>query len=146
MLSYYPTTMCTKTWTIRTLVFMMDIEVVNSWLLYKKDMRELGTARKNFMQLLDFKLELPIFCLPLTKGLPQLVVIVKPCHCVSQQLCHFRVRALGASHMPELVDQKSASRCQNPGCCERTKFRCCKSNLFLCLTAGHNFFKRFHKK
>lgn len=60
MLSYYPTTMRTKKWTIRTLVFMMDLGVVNSWLLYKQDHRELGTPRKNIMQLLDFKLELSL--------------------------------------------------------------------------------------
>nr|XP_037284085.1 piggyBac transposable element-derived protein 3-like [Rhipicephalus microplus] len=90
MLSFYPTTMRTKKWMIRTLIFMMDVGVLNSWLLYKQDHRELGTQRKSIMQLLDFKLELAHLCLPLTRGFPQLKVIAKLCNCESQQLCHFR--------------------------------------------------------
>lgn len=62
MFSYYPTTMHTKKRTIRILVFMMDVGVVvNSWLLYKQDHRELSRPRKNFVQLLYFKLELAHF-------------------------------------------------------------------------------------
>ncbi|KAH6931030.1 hypothetical protein HPB50_021554 [Hyalomma asiaticum] len=46
MLSYYPTSMRIEKWTIRTLVFMVDVGVVNSWLLYKEDHRDLGTPKK----------------------------------------------------------------------------------------------------
>ncbi|KAH7973889.1 hypothetical protein HPB49_006414 [Dermacentor silvarum] len=149
MLSFYPTTMRTKKWTIRTLIFMMDVGVVNSWLLYKQDHRELGTQRKNIMQLLDFKLELAHFLLASDKGFSstesdcEAMQLRKP---AVVPLPSPSVRTLSASHMPEIVDQKSASRCRNPGCCERTKLRCCKCNLFLCLTAGRNCFKAFHKK
>lgn len=149
MLSFYPTTMRTKKWTIRTLIFMMDVGVVNSWLLYKQDHRDLGTHRKNIMQLLDFKLELAHFLLASDKGFAstesdcEALQLRKP---AVVPLPSPSVRNLSASHMPEIVDQKSASRCRNPGCCERTKFRCCKCNLFLCLTAGRNCFKAFHKK
>ncbi|KAL3189657.1 hypothetical protein MRX96_021127 [Rhipicephalus microplus] len=148
MLSFHPTTMRTKKWMIRTLIFMMDIEVVNSWLLYKQDHRELGTQRKSIMQLLDFNFELAHFMLASDKGFSstesecEALQLRKP---AAVPLPSPSVCTLSASHMPEIVNQKSASRCRNPGCCEKTKFRCCKCNLFLCLTAGRNCFKAFHK-
>ncbi|KAH8009778.1 hypothetical protein MRX96_047159 [Rhipicephalus microplus] len=149
MLSFYLTNMRTKKWTIRTLIFMMDVGVVNSWLLYKPDHRELGTQRKSIMQLLDFKLELAHFLLASDKGFSsnesdcEALQLRKP---AVVPLPSPFVRTLSASHMPEIVDQKSASRCRNRGCCERTKFRCRKCNLFLCLTASRNCFKAFHEK
>ncbi|KAL3190899.1 hypothetical protein MRX96_019145 [Rhipicephalus microplus] len=140
-------TMRTKKWTIRTLIFMMDVGVVNSWLLYKQDHRELGTQRKCIMQLLDFKLELAHFLLASDKEFSSTESDCEALHLRKPAVVPLpspSVHTLSASHMPEIMYQKSASRCRNPGCCERTKFRCC--NLFLCFTADRNCFKAFHKK
>ncbi|KAG0437219.1 hypothetical protein HPB47_017552, partial [Ixodes persulcatus] len=110
-----------------SIIFMMDVEVVKSWLLYEAEQIEFNTPRKKVTQLLDFKFQLSHYLLPAEK--PK---VLSNDECVPLQvrrpavvpLPSPAVRCLDASHMPELVDQKSASRCRNPDCSQSTKFRC----------------------
>ncbi|RWS18354.1 hypothetical protein B4U80_06616 [Leptotrombidium deliense] len=46
-------------------------------------------------------------------------------------------------HWPVFVTQKNASRCAN-GCGNKSRVKCEKCNVFLCLNGARNCFKPFH--
>lgn len=48
----------TNKWTIRTIFYLIDLAVVNSWILYKQDQIRKKVPAKNIYQLLDFKIQL----------------------------------------------------------------------------------------
>ncbi|XP_064488414.1 piggyBac transposable element-derived protein 3-like [Ornithodoros turicata] len=58
MLNLYPTTKRTKRWTVRTMLFSIDLAAVNSWLQYKEDCINLHKAKKDILGLLEFKMAL----------------------------------------------------------------------------------------
>lgn len=148
MLSLYTTTQRTKKWTVRTMIFIADLAAVNSWLQYKEDSALLGVPKKDILGLLEFKMSLAHYLLskdrsgaesddePPRKLLKAKVVPLPP----------EPKRMAKANHMPELVNQGFSSRCRNPGCSERTKFRCTTCNIFLCVTTMRNCYKQFHSK
>ena len=55
-------------------------------------------------------------------------------------------RYSAADHMPVLCVQKNASRCRMPGCRGKSRIKCEKCRVFLCLQGQRNCFKTFHKK
>ena len=55
-------------------------------------------------------------------------------------------RYSAADHMPVLCEQKNASRCRMPGCKGKSRIKCEKCRVFLCLQGQRNCFKTFHKK
>lgn len=46
-------------------------------------------------------------------------------------------------HFPEFCSLKNAMRCRNENCKEKTRVKCTKCNVFLCLQGKHSFVK-FH--
>lgn len=56
MMSYYRMSVQTKKWTIRMLMHFIDLALVNSWLLYRRDHQEHGTPRKAIMTFMLFML------------------------------------------------------------------------------------------
>lgn len=148
MLSLYTTTQRTKKWTVRTMIFIADLAAVNSWLQYKEDSALLGVPKKDILGLLEFKMSLAHYLLskdksdaesddePPRKLLKAKVVPLPP----------EPKRTAKANHMPELVNQGFSSRCRNPGCSQRTKFRCTTCHIFLCVTTMRNCYKQFHSK
>lgn len=96
---------------------MMDVEVLNSWLLYKQDHREVGMPRKNFMQPLGCNVELAQFFLASDKGFTTVETDCEVLQLRKPAVVAFpppSVSTLSASHMTEFMDQKSTNRCRNP--------------------------------
>ncbi|KAG0416758.1 hypothetical protein HPB47_006164 [Ixodes persulcatus] len=56
------------------------------------------------------------------------------------------VRYDGLNHWPAHATQKFAQRCKLEGCTSRTRIRCRKCNVFLCLSATNDCFYAFHHK
>lgn len=125
MVSLYPSKARTKRWTLRTLCFLADVAAVNAWLQYKEDCELLQVANKNRLKLLDFKL---LLAHHLLRGEPDVCESDKEpppkrSATTTAPLPPVSFRTAGARHMPELSEQRSPSRCRNPGCSQRTKFR-----------------------
>lgn len=146
MVSLYPSKARTTRWTLRSLCFLADVAVVNAWLQYKEDSQLLGVASKNTLSLLDFKLIIAndLLRAELDVGSDDDEPPAKRPASKTTPLPPVSFRTAGATHMPELSLQKSASRCRNPSCSERTKFRCTRCDVFLCITSSRNCFKQFH--
>lgn len=148
MVSLYPSKARTTRWTVRAFSFLADVAVVNAWLQYKDDCERLGVARKNTLSQLDFKLLIAHHLLRAeskesNEDDDDEPPMKRPAN-KTTPLPTVPFRTAGARHMPEIAQQKSASRCRNPGCSERTKFRCTHCDIFLCITSSRNCFKQFH--
>ncbi|XP_064597892.1 piggyBac transposable element-derived protein 3-like [Liolophura sinensis] len=56
MIPYYRIGARTRKWTIRTILHMVDLSLVNAWLQERQDMLNKGTQIKHLRQFLDFRL------------------------------------------------------------------------------------------
>lgn len=52
----------------------------------------------------------------------------------------------GFDHIPMVDPIKNARCCRLPGCLSRSRTRCTKCDVYLCLTSERNCFKTFHTK
>lgn len=58
MISYYRMKPRTNKWTLRTIMHFIDLSIVNSWILYKEDLKRRNIPAKNIPQLLNFRITL----------------------------------------------------------------------------------------
>ncbi|XP_064473141.1 piggyBac transposable element-derived protein 2-like [Ornithodoros turicata] len=145
MLSLYSTTQRTKKWTVRAMIFLLDLAAVNSWLQYKEDSVLLVRSKKNILGFLEFKMAFEHHLLAVDHG------DTETCDAPPTKMLKMKVTPLPpvlqrhsyAKHMPELVSQSLSPRCRNPGCQKRSKVRCTTCDVFLCMTANRNCYKQF---
>lgn len=70
MLSRYRTKARTRKWTVRTIIFLIDIGVNNYCVQYTDGCTQFIRPRKEIHKLLEFKLPSPTFCFTVTKISP----------------------------------------------------------------------------
>ncbi|KAJ0006377.1 hypothetical protein NQD34_013650 [Periophthalmus magnuspinnatus] len=56
MMSYYRMCVRMKKWTICMMMHFIDLALVNSWLLYRRDNQENGTPKKAIMKFIEFRM------------------------------------------------------------------------------------------
>lgn len=151
-IEYYRTFIKTRKWTIKVLVHFIDLACVNAWRLYKNDCIANGYCRKDTLALLDFRLDVAecLKCLPETERRedepePQQrqrshpLKIYKPVNMPSTAKRHD-----GYDHLPVFDDIKAPRTCRMD-CGSRSKIKCEKCDVYLCLSRDKNCFKSFHK-
>lgn len=134
-MSYYQMSVRTKKWTIRMLRHFLNLALVKSWLLYRRDNQEQGTPRKAIMKFLEF-------CMVAAQVfLNKRNILEEDAHLAnaekeSAHLTHpgkrsritpvpqFSVRTCSASHLPEMVGLKNPMRCRGQGCSGKSRVRC----------------------
>lgn len=55
-ISYYRIGARTRKWTVHTMMHFIDLCIVNSWIQYRLDKKELNVARKNILDCLVFRM------------------------------------------------------------------------------------------
>lgn len=152
MMSYYRMSGRTKKWTLRMLMYFMDLALANSWLLYRKDLTVCGTPKKDIMQFLEFRMEVAMTFLAqyandssdfsVQEDDPDVLVQGKrrPVKAVP----HVSFRRKANAHLPEVAKLKNAARCRAKGCSGRTRVQCVTCKVFLCLQADGNCYTAFH--
>lgn len=139
--------MKSRKWTNRVFYHLLDMTVVNSWLLYKR----INKNRQGFkaMRLIDFKLEIAdtLFSFksvqPPPRGRPR----------IEAQIQEKRLKP--NYHMPPPKDTRldridhwttidKKGRCKFPNCSGQTRMYCSKCKVNLCLTAEKNCFYNYH--
>lgn len=150
MMRYYRMSPQTKKWTVRMLMHFTDLALANSWLLYCQDNRERGTPNKDVMQFLEFRMAVAQGFL--TKRDTDVEHVHEEAAHASQE-GHKRhvtpvppvsVRTTCAVHIPEMVNLKNPMRCREKGCSGKSRVRCMKCDVYLCLQTGRNCFATFH--
>ncbi|XP_050042864.2 piggyBac transposable element-derived protein 3-like [Dermacentor andersoni] len=159
LLSFYRNDMKTKKWYKRICFHLIDLAVVNAFLLYRE-------AKSADMQVVDFKFRVALGLMRSLEGMPGLnrdgddpvpATVVSPTSSlkasgsaagvVSKRAHHVEhsVRHDNVGHWPVKVAQKNARMCKLSSCTKRTRFFCKKCSVYLCVDAQKiNCFEKFH--
>lgn len=141
------------------LIHFLDLIVVNSWRLYKNDCQANGLQRKDIMSLLDFRMDLADTLsniptrtrhesvddtdLPPTSGsdCPRDYKIYRPAIKPSAAK-----RYDGYDHLPFSDSIKAPRTCRMEDCGSRSKIKCEKCDVYLCISRDKDCFRLYHKK
>ncbi|XP_072144956.1 piggyBac transposable element-derived protein 3-like isoform X1 [Dermacentor andersoni] len=154
IMSFYHIRAKTKKWPVRVISHLTSFALANSWLQYLRDASAEGLVRKNTMDMLQFQTDTAMSLLvsekPLEKkrGRPSaesLQRVSKAPH-NSGPLLTNTVRLDGKAHWPQHVDARFPQRCRKPGCNSKSRVRCRKCEVFLCLSATNDCFYEYHTK
>ncbi|CAK1602445.1 unnamed protein product [Parnassius mnemosyne] len=148
----YRTFIKTKKWTLKLLTHFFDLALVNSWRLYRNDCNRNNYARKDTMPLLDFRLDVAdaLSCTPSrtrrdsedddqVSSPRRDYKIYRPANRPLAEKRHD-----GYEHFPTSDDIKAPRTCRLETCSSRSKIRCDKCNVYLCLSRDKNCFKAYH--
>lgn len=151
MMEYYRAFIKTKKWTLKVLIHFLDLAVVNAWRKYKIDCEANKVPRKNVLPLLDFRMEVADAYLSTPsrkRRLSEDESTEDDQPPVTKKYIPHRPsnakRYDGYEHLP-IFDQLSAPRsCRLETCKSRSKIRCIKCDVYLCLSRGKDCFRLYH--
>ena len=149
LIGRYRIKMKSRKWYIRIFYHLVDITIVNSWILYKK----VCLVREEIpMSLCDFRINLgESLCrsgvsLQKTRGRPSSspgpFLQEKRKKCINSHIPSDDVRKDDISHWPVYINKRL--RCKLPNCTGYTFIKCEKCDTALCFNKSKNCFKDFH--
>lgn len=154
LIAYYRIHIRSKKYYHRFFFHFVDMAIVNSWLLYRRDSESLNIPKKKQRDLLSFRTSVAqALCMQgkdLSKkkrGRPSSDLERDferkrhrgPAKAIPAQ----EVRADAVGHWP--VVESSRQRCKLPNCRGQTVIKCSKCNVHLCLNKNNNCFRDFHQ-
>lgn len=151
MLSDCPSRARTKKWTVRVIFHMFDLAITNSWFVYRQECVRNGVARKNTMQLQEFKMVLGHYFIEANDVSSDSSEtddgVLEPKHKkrkVAIVPLPSKIRRTQKSdHMP--IKTSVQNRCRLPGCKQKSRTKCSKCKIYLCNTLYRNCYQTFHK-
>lgn len=155
LIAFYRTKSRCKKWTIRLMFHAVDMALTNSWLEYKQNMHTLGIPKKDIMDLLHFRMQVGESLIKVnscnnrkrgrpSSGTSSPVVPTKRRNVEVRPLTPVQYDNIG--HFPEHPELPLPLRCKNPGCGGKSRWKCQKCNIHLCLQKERNCFLAFHQK
>ncbi|KAH8035585.1 hypothetical protein HPB51_007768 [Rhipicephalus microplus] len=153
IMSLYPMRTRTKKWPVRVISHFASFALSNSWLEYLRDANKAGLLRKETLDMMAFQTDVAN-CL-LNSNKPQKKRgrpsndnsrTVKKKVPNASPLPVSTVRYDGINHWPQQVNMANAQRCRREECTSKSRVRCRKCNIFLCLTSQNDCFYLFHTK
>ncbi|XP_054462494.1 piggyBac transposable element-derived protein 3 [Anoplopoma fimbria] len=148
LIALYRNKIRSKKWYHRIVFHMLDLTLVEAWLLYRRDCQS-QIPENARLPLLDFKIQVAC-CLCMEnkvsnkrKGRPSQVVLGKKKRGRHSFVPPDPVRRDNTDHWPLQANEKG--RCQMPGCKGIVMSKCSKCAVFLCFTRERNCFFDFDK-
>ncbi|CAG5020284.1 unnamed protein product [Parnassius apollo] len=140
-----------RKWYIRIFFHLFDLAVINSWIIYKNNAKKENVAKKNILNLGEFRNELAyVLCnsgtnenkrgRPSSSSLEQELQAKKK-RLQSKPIPPLDIRMDGLGHWP---DVGVSLRCKYPHCTGYTTISCAKCGINLCLNKNNNCFTKFH--
>lgn len=153
-LAYYRIHIRSKKYYLRLFFHLVDLAVVNSWLLYRRDCDSLAVPRQKQKDQLAFKLALANHLCKLgrpvageKRGRPSFDIqqqyVSKKKRGPTKPIPDVDIRSDQVGHMP--VVMATRQRCKLPLCKGQTVFKCVKCQVHLCLNKNSNCFIAFHE-
>ncbi|XP_054724349.1 piggyBac transposable element-derived protein 2-like [Uloborus diversus] len=121
-IAYYRISTRTKKWTMRVFAHFLDMATCNSWILYTRHCKQSQVRRKDYLQLLQFKLAI-------AESLVNKEISKEECNSdrkIAQKVVPLPgtdVRYDKVGHFPEHVKLQNQMKCRNPGCKELGRLR-----------------------
>ena len=151
----YRTPLKSKRWYLRLFGYVIDVCIVNAWLLYKRDCKAL---KESFMPLKNFRLQISSFCraakptlgrqLRMQAAARADVTGVRIPSPRKGQRCVMPDEAVrydvSLGHYPIVVDRQTCEYCSHKNHVMRSNVACSVCKLHLCLKANSNCFVLFH--
>lgn len=146
----YRTWFKTRKWTLKVILHFLDLAVVNSWFQYKTQCEMANKKRREIMDLLKFRMDLSYTLMNQPRrGRPDYSDEEEQQEDKKQNwrapIPVLSKRTDCYDHFPIVDDLKTARSCRLEGCKSRSRVRCEKCNVYLCLTKSNNCFMKFHK-
>lgn len=151
--SYYRIQLRTRKWTLRVFAHFLDLACCNGWVEYRRDCEAALTPKKDRLDLLDFKANVANVLL---KAHPARELRSSMSSDTDKQqsdvaakrskvtpLPPDEVRYDQVGHFPQHEKLPSQMKCRYPGCGGKSRVRCLKCDVFLCLQ-NRNCFLAFH--
>lgn len=143
-------------WPQAVLWYLTDLALINSWLLYRQDARDVATP----LTLLAFRLEVSKALILSSGSDTQDSVSHQPptenAHATSETpnpslldespLPDAATRYDGSGHWPEQLAEGEGGRCRFGDCQRTSRVLCLKCCVFLCISRNHNCFLNFHSQ
>lgn len=152
LMSYYRTFIKSKKWTLRMIFHASDLAVVQAYREYETDNELLGIPKAKRLTLLQFRTHLaqslvlrnkfaaPKRGRPSSCSSPLPVIVPKR---PGELRPPTEIARDGVGHLPA-HDVGSGTRCKFPGCKGKSRIKCIKCKVHLCLTKDKNCFLSFH--
>ena len=128
LISLYRNDMKGRKWYRRLIFHLLDMSLVNAWLLYRNAPQIVQST-----SLCSFKLDVALGLLQHSERAAQKVPTASD---------HIRYDQLG--HFPLLLAIKNGLRCKIKSCDKKSKYICRKCQVHLCMGASDCFYK-YHK-
>ncbi|XP_026316625.1 piggyBac transposable element-derived protein 4-like [Hyposmocoma kahamanoa] len=154
-LGRYRIRMKSRKWYIRIFYHLLDLSVINSWIVYKKVSTQRGALPKNILSLADFRAELADtlckYAPTASRGRPR---TGSPA-CIADGPAPKLRRGIQCQTLPPLeirldkndhnqIRTDSRGRCMLPSCHLLSIIKCDKCNVHLCSKKSKDCFKVFH--
>lgn len=150
MMETYRTWLKSRKWTLKVILHMFDLSIVNSWMEYRKDCKANKMKAKDIMDLLAFRLSVGEYLLagtPRAAGEnrePEFANMASTSRYQPKSLPSIDKQNDGYNHWPMMDTLKEPRACRALRCTSRSRCRCSKCDVYLCLTKDRNCFYDFH--
>ena len=149
LISLYRINIRSKKYYIKIIFHLIDLSIVNAWLLYRRHCHQSRVPKKDILSLLQFRVEVAEALLrpavpkpPVQRGRPTARLSSKKPRPAPIPLPSPNIRFDRFDHWPAPTNK---GRCRYPGCNGRSTILCSKCKLRLCLNAKNNCFKAYHE-
>lgn len=152
LLALYRIKIRSKKWYHRLVFHLLDMIIMTTWLLYRRDCEGTGMRKNEHMKLYTFKSYIAEALCKSGKSLERKKG--RPCSTIAGEYEEKRrkgpaapipvpdVRLDATAHWMIMAEKKG--RCKVPGCTGTPKAKCRKCDVHLCFTSTSNCFLRFH--
>uniref|UniRef100_A0A6B0V5N5 Putative dde domain transposase n=1 Tax=Ixodes ricinus TaxID=34613 RepID=A0A6B0V5N5_IXORI len=149
--SYYRISLRTKKWTVSVFAHFLDMACCNGWIEYKRDCERADIPKQQRLDLLDFKMNIAISLIQAEmRGSKRLREQEEESN--KEETTHTGwqrsqiiplplddVRYDMTGHLSKHQRLGSHMRCRNPGCTGKSRVKCLKCGVFLCLQNRYCF-------
>lgn len=157
LISLYRINVRSKKFYMKIIFHLIDLSLVNAWLLYRRHCSQFKMKKKDVMSLLSFRVNVagsllrssPPPPLPAKRGRPSLDSINKEniaptsSRPAPSPAPSSNTRFDKYDHWPIHVEK---GRCRNPSCTGYTRVSCSKCKVRLCMNDKNNCFRSYHNK
>ena len=157
LLSLYRINVRSQKYYIKIIFHLIDLSLVNAWLLYRRHCSQLSVPKRDTMSLLLFRINVAQALLqatpppPLPRGrdrpssdsVNKEISLQKLPRATPKQVPPKNIRFDKYDHWP-ICEEKG--RCRRPGCPGYTTVSCSKCKIRLCLNDRRNCFKSYHNQ
>jgi hypothetical protein len=156
LIALYRINLRSKKYYMKIIFHLIDLSVVNAWLLYRRHCSQIKIPKKKMMSLLTFRINIVESLLksappspPVKRGRPSLKLLPNennsptPQRATPNPIPPTSIRFDKYDHWPVQIEK---GRCRNSGCTGYTRISCSKCELRLCLNEKNNCFKDYHNE